>query len=127
MQNPFELIDQRLDKIEAMLAELLAINTPTIERVLEENLSITELAKYLKCSKVTIHKYKKRKLFPFYGTGKMTYFKRSEVDAALRSQGKKKGLNFVAKLDVTNLDAIKKAKDEAEKRRNKSDKPDENT
>ena len=56
-----------------------------------ENLSISEAAKYLKCSKVTIHKYKKRGMFKFYGTGKLTYFKKHEIDEALSSQPKKKG------------------------------------
>jgi excisionase family DNA binding protein len=52
--------------------------------------SISDLAAYLKCSKVTIHAYKNRRVLPFYQTGKTVFFKKAEVDAALAST--KKGL-----------------------------------
>jgi len=58
----------------------------------DETLSISDLAEYLKCSKVTIHAYKNRRVIPFYQTGKTVFFKKSEVDAALASN--KKGLKY---------------------------------
>lgn len=54
----------------------------------DQNFSISELAAYLKCSKVTIHAYKNRRVFNYYQTGKTVYFKKSEVDAALASNRK---------------------------------------
>jgi excisionase family DNA binding protein len=91
MGNPFVVLFEKLERIEELLSKsenkelrnILADTQPNIP----EKLSISELAKYLNCSKVTIHNYKKRKLFPYYGTGRLTFFKRSEVDAALCSQG----------------------------------------
>ena len=55
-----------------------------------QQFTITELAAYLKCTKATIHAYKKRGIFPYYQTGRTVYFKKSEVDEALEV-GKKKG------------------------------------
>lgn len=96
MENPFEIINNRLDRIEEMISILSrnVLSSPSNDLAnkpeIQEKLSITELAAYLKCSKVTIHNYKKSKKFPYYGTGKLTFFKRSEVDAALLSQVKTK-------------------------------------
>ncbi|HWY11699.1 MAG TPA: helix-turn-helix domain-containing protein [Bacteroidia bacterium] len=44
----------------------------------DEHFNIKELADFLKCSKVTIHKYKKNGL-PFYRTGRKVLFKKTEV------------------------------------------------
>jgi excisionase family DNA binding protein len=44
----------------------------------EEHFNILELAKFLKCSKVSIHKYKKKGL-PFYRIGRKLLFKKTEV------------------------------------------------
>ena len=48
-----------------------------------QQFTITDLAAYLKCTKATIHAYKKRGIFPYYQTGRTVYFKKSEVDRAL--------------------------------------------
>lgn len=56
-----------------------------------ENLDISELAIYLGCTKATVHAYKRRRIFPYYQTGRTIYFKKSEVDAALAVNSKKKG------------------------------------
>lgn len=44
----------------------------------EEHFNISELAKFLKCSKVSVHKYKKKGL-PFYRIGRKILFKKTEV------------------------------------------------
>lgn len=44
----------------------------------EEHFNIGELAEFLKCSKVSVHKYKKNGL-PFYRIGRKVLFKKSEV------------------------------------------------
>lgn len=44
----------------------------------EVTFSIDDLAKFLRCSKVSIHKYKKKGL-PFYRTGRKILFIKSEV------------------------------------------------
>lgn len=57
----------------------------------EATFTISELANYLKCTKATIHTYKKRGIFPYYQTGRTVFFKKSEVDKALAVGTKKKG------------------------------------
>ncbi len=63
-------------------------DSANVFKVDEQIFSISELAAYLRCSKVTIHAYKNRRVIPFYQTGKTVFFKRSEVDAALASHKK---------------------------------------
>lgn len=50
----------------------------------EERMSREELAKYLNASVPTIDRYKANGVFPYYQTGRKIYFKKSEVDEALR-------------------------------------------
>lgn len=92
MNNPFEIISNRLSNIEEILLSIKHDN-PVITKELdqkEHTFNISELADYLKVSKPTIHAYKNRNIFPFYQTGRTVYFKKSEVDKAL-SSSKKKG------------------------------------
>lgn len=44
----------------------------------DEHFNIQELAQFLKCSKVSVHKYKKIGL-PFYRVGRKVLFKKTEV------------------------------------------------
>lgn len=50
----------------------------------EENFNIGQLAAFLKCSKVSIHNYKKLGM-PFYRIGRKILFKKSEVLNFMRS------------------------------------------
>lgn len=52
----------------------------------DEKLSRTQLAKYLDKTLPTIDRYKANGVFPFYQTGRTIYFKKSEVDKALKVQ-----------------------------------------
>ena len=45
----------------------------------EEILTIEDVQELFKVSKVTIHKWKKKGLIPFYKMKKKVYFKRSEI------------------------------------------------
>lgn len=75
------------DLIRSVINENKSVEVPIIKgNENNEVLSIAELANYLKCSKTTIHIYKKRNVFPYYQTGRKVYFKKKEVDAALASQ-----------------------------------------
>ena len=58
MENPFEIIMQRLDRIEILINEIKKDSK-------EENelLNIEEVAKFLKISKSTVYGYKIRTLF----------------------------------------------------------------
>jgi len=96
-QNLGFAIEQLIFKsVNAALAlySLKASNTLP-ENVTEKEItfSIPELANYLKCTKATIHAYKKRGIFPYYQTGRTVFFKKSEVDKALAVGTKKKGVS----------------------------------
>ncbi len=68
----------------------LALTQPTAPPVeTSQQFTITELADYLKCTKATVHAYKKRGIFKYYQTGRTVYFKKSEVDTALEVVKKK--------------------------------------
>lgn len=55
----------------------------------EEHFSIKQLAEFLGCSKVSIHKYKKKGL-PFYRIGRKILFRKQEVLNFMRSLGQKR-------------------------------------
>jgi excisionase family DNA binding protein len=95
MENPFSIIDQRLENIERCLSKLMsAIESQSKNdkySVKDSGISfnIIELAKYLGVTKSTIFRYKKNQVFPFHQVGRTIYFKKSDVDCALSSSKKK--------------------------------------
>jgi excisionase family DNA binding protein len=54
----------------------------------DEHFTIAQCAKFLRCSLVSIHKYKKVGL-PYYKIGRKILFKKSEVLAFMKGKGKK--------------------------------------
>ena len=50
----------------------------------DELLNVEEACKFLRVSKVTIHKWKKRKLIVSYRIGRRIYFKKHELINSLR-------------------------------------------
>lgn len=84
-----ESFEQLIKKsVTAALALTQTIPTPIED---QQQFTISELADYLKCTKATIHAYKKRGIFKYYQTGRTVFFKKHEIDKALEV-GKKKGL-----------------------------------
>ena len=55
------------------------IETKRQETVQDELLSIKDVQKIFKVSKVTFHKWKKQGLIPYYKINRQLYFKRSEI------------------------------------------------
>jgi excisionase family DNA binding protein len=55
----------------------------------DQTFNIAELAGFLKCSKVTVHKYKKRGM-PFYRVGRKILFRKNEVLDFMRTARNKK-------------------------------------
>ena len=53
-------------------------------QVTDELIKLSEAARLLKVSKVTIHSWKRKGLIPFYRISNKIYFKKSEVLAALK-------------------------------------------
>lgn len=77
MENPFELILERLDRIEKAIHNLNLSNAITVE---EKTMNILEVANYIKVAKTSIYGLTHQKKIPYYKVGKKLYFKKSEID-----------------------------------------------
>lgn len=79
MENPFELILEKLDRIEKSIEEL---KTQQGENRVEikKMYSVTEIAQHLQLSVPTIYGLVHKRKIPFYKTGKKLYFMKSEID-----------------------------------------------
>ena len=77
MENPFEIILERLDRIEKAIEKLnttgpvAAANTP---------MDIKDLAEYLKMSVSAIYKLTSSSEIPHYKSGKRLYFKKEDIN-----------------------------------------------
>jgi excisionase family DNA binding protein len=81
MENPFEIINERLNRIEYMLNDLAKINYSRSEKEIanDEIFTIEKVAKYLNLSVPTIYGYVHRRQIPHYKLGKRLYFKKAEI------------------------------------------------
>ena len=77
MENPFELILERLDRIEKAIEKL---NVNKIILVEETTLDLEDLSKYLNITKPGLYGMVHRKVIPHYKFGKKLSFKKSEID-----------------------------------------------
>jgi excisionase family DNA binding protein len=82
MENPFEVIIQRLDKIERLIYELKKSNTITTnnENYSTEILNMNQAVDYLTLTKSAIYKFTSGRGIPHFKRGKKIYFKKSELD-----------------------------------------------
>ena len=80
MENPFELINQRLDKIEHLLIELKANQINVNPRPAEMFMNVQQVAEYLSLSVQTIYGLTSRLEVPTIKKGKRLYFKKAEID-----------------------------------------------
>lgn len=74
-------LEELLDKITERFNIALSIKTSERKETPtpEDLLTIEDLESLFKVSKVTIHKWKKRGLIPFYKMNSKVYFKKSEI------------------------------------------------
>ena len=81
MENPFEIIEQRLNNIENQLSELLKMaKAPTLKEATEEIMTVEQLSDYLTIARQTIYGKCSSKEIPYYKRGKRLYFKKSEIN-----------------------------------------------
>ena len=73
-------VEEYINLTKKLIAEAVAPlkQLPTSENEDETEYNISELAKFLRCSKVSIHNYKKLGM-PFYKIGRKVLFKKNEV------------------------------------------------
>ncbi len=101
MENPFDLLSERLKRIEALLTEIKAeINlkaeqtppTPS-ERLIGDK----ALAEYLGCTVQTVYRLKQKGQITYHRYGRKYYYKSDEIDASLkvseRRFGERRGRN----------------------------------
>lgn len=81
MNNPFEIIEQRLSNIENLL---LDIKHKPMEEEKAENLTVKEAAELLKVSEQSIHNYIKRGFLPAQKVGRILLIKRIDVEQSLQ-------------------------------------------
>lgn len=86
MENPFEIIFEKLERIEKQLKSLHdnqhLVFSPQI-------MTIEDLASYLSLSKATIYGYTFRNTIPYTKRGKRLYFEKSAIDDWLFENSRK--------------------------------------
>jgi len=94
MENAI-LISMNADDLRGMISDCIK-DALTLERqdkvpepIPEDLLSIEDIQKVFKVSKVTVHKWKKKGLLPFYKMNRKVYFKKSEVIDAMQHKKRK--------------------------------------
>ncbi len=85
MENPFEIIIDKLNNIEKILMKLQGVNSLNELGITSENeiMNLGQLAMYIDLSKSAIYKHTSTRNIPFYKSAKRIYFKKSEIDAWL--------------------------------------------
>ena len=90
MENPFTLLDTRLNTIENLILELQNQPEPKLERNESEKLlTVQEAAKFLKLSVATIYAKCRRRELPVMKRGKRLYFSDSELSEYLKGGRRK--------------------------------------
>lgn len=103
MENPFETILMRLERIENLIKELMG------ERTVDETnatndvlLNVNQAAKYIHLSVSSIYKFTSQKEIPHYKKGKRLYFKKSELrdwlmttEIKTRADIEKEAINYI--------------------------------
>ena len=78
-------INNLSDRFDALLARVNSMEQQLEEKTIKSHFTVSELAKYLNKSKSSVYQLCYRKIIPFYKVGRMTYFKRQDVDNWLLS------------------------------------------
>ena len=86
MENPFEIIIERLDKIEKMLLEI-SVNNVSDSQVSNsvEIMTVDQLADYLSIARQTIYGKCSAREIPYFKTGKRVYFMKGEINEWLKA------------------------------------------
>ena len=104
MENPFQIINEKLDNIEKILSQIKTgqvTEKPFVVKQLKELMNVKEVAEYLSISKSKIYKYTCYRQIPFIKTGKKIYFRKAEVDEWLNTYRKKTTAEMEAEVTMT--------------------------
>lgn len=82
MENPFEIINQRLERIEALLENIYRINSNSDVGIATTTImNIKQLSAYLDLSLSALYKMTSNKDIPHAKREKKLYFDKKEIDA----------------------------------------------
>ena len=90
MENPFEIIMEKLDRIERMVNNIQ--KNQEVKETQDANkgiMNVQQVADYLSISKQTVYGMTCRMEVPFYKRGKKNYFKKSDIDEWLLATRRK--------------------------------------
>jgi len=96
MENPFEEISDRLDRIENQLQSIIDNNKPN-DKPLPTFMSLKEVASFLHLSTATLYGYTSRRFIPFSKRGKRLFFDKKEIDAWIL-EGKQSSISDIEKM-----------------------------
>lgn len=96
MENPFELIMERLDRIERAIENLKTENAIVVE---SKAMNVSEVAKYLNTNVPSIYGLTSRAEIPHYKIAKKLYFKKEEIDEWIFSKKIKTNLDIEKEVD----------------------------
>ena len=86
MENPFDIIVQRLDSIEKLLNELSKnANNSKPPKDTDEIMTVEQLSDYLTIARQTIYEKCSKKEIPYFKAGKRLYFKKSVINDWINS------------------------------------------
>jgi len=90
MENPFEIIIERLDKIEIILFEILKkASSESQSSNSEEFMTVEQLSDYLTLARQTIYGLCSGRELPYLKRGKRLYFNKNDIDNWLKSSKRK--------------------------------------
>jgi excisionase family DNA binding protein len=90
MENPFDILNEKLTRIESLLTEIRAHQKSEIPAQVstasEMLIGDKALAEYLGCTIQTVSRLKKKGKLTFHRYGRKYYYKSDEIDEALKSK-----------------------------------------
>lgn len=107
MQNPFEELNSRLERIEQKLSNLPSAQTP--EQPEADLLNVDEAAQLLNLARATVYNLVSRKQIPVFKKGKRLYFSKAALLNWVQS-GKKPTLEETAQEVAETLHTLKNKK-----------------
>lgn len=89
MENPFDILNEKLTRIESLLTEISAHQKSVIPAQVSTAsvmlIGDKALAEYLGCTIQTVSRLKKKGKLTFHRYGRKYYYKSDEIDDALKS------------------------------------------
>lgn len=84
-------VEDLFDMIKKCVEDAVSLKTKEVSQSppSDELLNIEDIQKIFNVSKVTVHKWKKKGLIPFYKMNRKVYFKKSEVISSMNHKKRK--------------------------------------